>query len=221
MIIKRHHPWDLDCSEAIKLQGRLASKMVKDDAIGTVDRIAGVDAGYRKNSRKVTGAVLVFSYPGLDLLEASFSEQLVDFPYIPGLLAFREGPVILKCFEKIKNMPDLILFDGNGFMHPRRMGIATHIGILLDTASIGCAKSRLCGEYRGGQKKRGEYELIKDRGDIIGAAVVTRDDVRPVFVSQGHKISLESAIRYTLSVSRFRIPEPIRWAHNYLKQGFT
>ena len=124
----------------------------------------------------------------------------------------------MKCFEKIQNIPHLAFFNGNGLMHPRRMGIASHIGLLLDIPSIGCAKRKLCGNYKGGLKKRGGYKFIWDDSEIIGAAVVTRDNVKPVFVSQGHKISLDSAIRYTLDVSRFRIPEPIRRAHNYLRK---
>lgn len=218
MILKRHHSWNLDYKEAVKLQRKLASKIVKNDVTGPINRIAGVDIGYRKNSRKVMGVVLIFSYPRLNLVEVSISNHVIDYPYIPGLLAFREGPAIEKCFKKIKNIPDLIFFDGNGFMHPRRMGVASHMGILLDIPSIGCAKRKLLGDYKGSPKNRGEYKFIRDDSEIIGAAVVTRENVKPVFVSQGHKISLDLAIKYTLGVSRFRIPEPIRHAHNYLRK---
>jgi deoxyribonuclease V len=218
MVIKKHHPWHLDYSEAAKLQKKLLLQIIKNDFIGPINRIAGVDIGYRKKSRSVTGAVLIFSYPGLELLEISISEHIIDFPYIPGLLAFREGPVIVKCFEKIQNMPDLVFFDGNGYMHPRRIGVASHIGILIDIPSIGCAKRKLCGDFKGDPKNRGEYRLVRDDGEIIGAAVVTSDNVKPIFVSLGYKICLKSAIKYTLDVSSFRIPEPIRRTHNFLRE---
>jgi deoxyribonuclease V len=176
-----------------------------------------VDVKFISISNSAIGAVLIFSFPDLSLIEAKTCKSKTDFPYIPGLLVFREGPIIEKCFEKIKNIPDLIFYDGQGYAHPRRLGIASHMGILLSLPSIGCAKKRLCGDYQGSLIYRGEYSFLKENDEIIGAALVTKDNIKPVFISQGHKISLSSAIKFTLDVSKFRIPEPIRLAHNYLQ----
>ena len=217
MLIKKHHSWDLNYKDAVELQKKLAKKIILYDDINPVKKIAGVDVKFLKNSNLILGAVLIFSFPDLTLIEAKTCKSKTDFPYIPGLLVFREGPIIEECFKKIKNIPDLIFYDGHGYCHPRRLGIASHMGILFDLPSIGCAKKKLCGDYQGSLIYRGEYSFLKENGEIIGAALVTKDNIKPVFVSQGHKISLNSAIKFTLDVSKFRIPEPIRLAHNYLQ----
>jgi len=223
MLIKKHHSWDLNYKDAVELQKKLAKKIILYDDINPVKKIAGVDVRFLKNSNFARGAVLIFSFPDLTLIEVKTYKSKIDFPYIPGLLVFREGPLIEECFKKIKNIPDLIFYDGHGYSHPRRLGIASHMGILFDLPSIGCAKKKLCGNYQGSLSliHRGEYSFLKENGEIIGAALVTKDNVKPVFVSQGHKISLNSAIKFTLDVSKFRIPEPIRLAHNYLQEYFA
>jgi len=223
MFIKKHHSWNLNYKDAVELQKKLAKKIILYDDINPVKKIAGVDVRFLKNSNFAIGAVLIFSFPDLTLIEAKTCKSKTDFPYIPGLLVFREGPIIEECFKKIKNIPDLIFYDGHGYCHPRRLGIASHMGILFDLPSIGCAKKKLCGNYQGSLSliHRGEYSFLKENGEIIGAALVTKDNVKPVFVSQGHKISLSSAIKFTLDVSKFRIPEPIRLAHNYLQEYFA
>jgi deoxyribonuclease V len=217
--IKKHHQWNLDYKEAVKLQKRLSGTVILKDSLRKVKKIAGVDVRYIKKSDKILCAVLVFSYPSLEIIEERHVFSETTFPYIPGLLSFREGPVVEKCFAKIKNKPDLVFFDGHGYAHPRRFGLASHMGVILDIASIGCAKNLLCGDYDklSLNKEKGSYSYIFDGDEIIGAALRTRDNAKPVFVSAGNKISLDSAIKYTLSVSKYRIPEPVRLAHNYLK----
>jgi deoxyribonuclease V len=223
MIIKKHHLWDLTYRQAVDLQKDLVKKLILRDCFSRVKKIAGVDAKYVKQSYKlvVTAAVLIFSYPGLDLIEANTSSLNLKYPYIPGLLVFREGPVIEKCFKNIKNIPDLVFFDGHGYSHPRRIGLASHMGLLLDLPSIGCAKSNLCGDYKEPPKEEGSFSFIYHNREIIGAAVRTRKNTKPVFISPGHKISLETAVKFALKLSRFRIPEPTRLAHNYLNKNLT
>ena len=217
--IKKHHQWDLNYREAVKLQKKLSGSVILSDGFGRVKKIAGVDVRYVKNSDKILCAVLVFSYPSLEIIEEKYVFSKVTFPYIPGLLSFREGPVVEKCFAKINNIPDLVFFDGHGYSHPRRFGLASHMGVILDIASIGCARSLLCGNYDKSSlhEEKGSYSYIIDGNEIIGVALRTRGNTKPVFVSAGNKISLESAVKYTLLVSKYRIPEPVKLAHNFLK----
>jgi deoxyribonuclease V len=223
MLIKKHHSWNLTYRQAAGIQKDLVKKLVLHDCFGRVKKIAGVDAKYEKHSYTlvVTAAVLVFSYPGFDLIEANISSSNLKYPYIPGLLVFREGPVIEKCFGKVRNTPDLVFFDGHGYSHPRRMGLASHMGLLLDLPSIGCAKSKLCGDYEEPSEEEGSFSFIHHNDEVIGAAVRTRKNTKPVFISAGHKISLETAVKFALQSSRFRIPEPTRLAHNYLNKHLT
>jgi deoxyribonuclease V len=223
MIIKKHHLWNLTYREAIELQKDLVKKLILHDCFGRVKKIAGVDAKYEKKpyAMTVTAAVLIFSYPGFDLVEANMSSSDLKYPYIPGLLVFREGPVIEKCFRNIKNTPDLVFFDGHGYSHPRRMGLASHMGLLLDLPSIGCAKSKLCGDYKEPSGEEGSFSFIYHDGEVVGAAVRTRVNTKPVFISAGHKISLDTAVKFALKSSRFRTPEPTRLAHNFLNKHLT
>lgn len=220
MIIKRHHPWNLGYKEAIELQKKLSKEVVLYDDFKEINKIGGVDVKFKRKSNQVVGAVLIFSFPDLDILEVKTYKMEACYPYIPGLLTFREGPVVEKCFEMIENIPDLVFFDGQGYSHPRRVGLATHMGIILDIPSIGCAKKKLCGDYGKLQESRGSYCFLSENGEIIGAALRTRDRIRPIFTSVGHRIGLKSAIEFTLKVSKFRIPEPTRLAHNYLNEHF-
>ena len=226
MKIKKHHSWDLNYDQAIGLQNNLSIKVIKKDRFGSVEKIAGVDVRFIKENNQLICAVLIFSYPSLEIIEVRYNESIRLFPYIPGLLSFREGPVIVGCFEKIKNIPDIVFFDGQGYCHPRRFGLASHMGVILDLPSIGCAKKRLCGNFDNMLlgTERGAYLEMIDRDisgkdEVIGAALRTKSGINPVFVSSGHKISLISAIKYTLAVSRSRLPEPTRQAHNYLKSN--
>jgi len=174
--------------------------------------VAGVDVSVKSNVARA--AIVALSYPDLSLLQVRTAEGAAEFPYIPGLLSFREAPVILKAMAKLSIEPDLFIFDGQGIAHPRRMGIATHIGIIIDRPSIGCAKSRLCGIHRDPGQERGSIEDLHDKGELIGAVVRTRTKVKPVFVSVGYRIDLPTAVDFVLKCCQgYRLPEPTRWAH--------
>ena len=168
--------------------------------------------------------IVIFEFPSFKIIERKHCVSTVNFPYIPGLLTFREGPSLLEAFEKIKIEPDIILFDGQGIAHPRRMGIATHLGLFLDKPTIGCAKSKLCGNYSSLGEKKGEYTLLKENNEILGAALRTRDRVKPIFVSPGNKIDLFTSIEIVLKCTRkYRLPIPVREAHifvNTIRKNF-
>ena len=215
MKIRKIHPWKTSVKEAIRIQKRLSKKIKRSKVSGPIKVIAGCDASFPKDGNKVLAAVVVLSFPALEVLEIVTAIRKANFPYVPGLLTFREGPALLDCFKKIKIRPQVLFFDGQGIAHPRHMGIATHLGILLDLPTIGCAKSKLFGTYKEPAPKRGSFSIIKGKqNEILGAVLRTRDDVRPVFVSLGHRMNLEDAIKLTLKVARkYRIPEPLRQAH--------
>jgi len=203
--------WDITPSDAVDLQKRLSQEVVRKSGLTTVETVAGIDTGYSKGMAKA--AVVNFKYPSLEPLDQAVSLRPVDFPYIPGLLSFRETPVILQAFEKLKQTPDLLIIDGHGLAHPRRFGIACHIGLLLGIPSIGCAKTLLVGEYDEPCPEQGGFSYLKDQGDIIGAVLRTRSKVKPVFVSIGHSVDLRDCIHFVLSCCRgFRLPETTRRA---------
>ncbi|MFH1085354.1 MAG: deoxyribonuclease V [Chloroflexota bacterium] len=206
------HPWDLTPAEAIAVQRELAGRITLADGPEMVASVGGVDVGIRQDVARA--AVAVVRYPELNLVTHRIVELPVAFPYVPGLLSFREAPAILAALEGLDALPDVLLFDGQGYAHPRRMGIATHLGILLDRPTIGCAKSRLCGLAPEPEAERGSYAWLRDGDEVIGAVVRTRTLVRPVYVSVGHRMRLERAIAFILSCTRgYRLPEPLRWAH--------
>ncbi|MEE9518161.1 MAG: deoxyribonuclease V [Candidatus Adiutricales bacterium] len=206
------HSWDVSPREAIAIQKKLAGLVIRENRINHVTRIAGVDVGVKEGMARA--AVAVLSLPALRLIEYARAELKITFPYIPGLLSFREGPVIISAFGKLKVRPDMIIFDGQGIAHPRRLGIASHIGLLLDVPAIGCAKSRLCGRHEEPGFEKGDFSLLKDNNETIGAVVRTRRNVRPVFVSTGYKVDLPTSLEFVLkSCTRFRLPETTRSAH--------
>jgi deoxyribonuclease V len=212
------HGWDLTPKEAIALQTALRERVVREDRIGEVRRVAGVDVGFEEDGRVTRAAVAVLDYPGLALVDQAVVRVATRFPYVPGLLSFREAPAVLDAFAKVRLAPDLILYDGQGIAHPRRFGIASHVGLLLDCPSIGVAKSRLLGEHRTPPDRRGAWTPLLDDGEshgaeIIGAVLRTRKGVKPVYVSIGHRVSLESAVRWTMACcTKYRLPETTRWA---------
>ncbi len=207
------HSWDLTPKQAVELQTRLASQVVLQDDFGEIRTVAGVDLALDKTEGLGFAAVVVFELKSLRQIEVVSAETVLRFPYIPGLLSFREGPILLEAFDKLKTRPDLLFFDGQGIAHPRRFGIASHMGLLLDRPSIGCGKSLLCGTYQEPGPSRGESVPLIDHGETIGAILRTRDHVKPVFVSPGHRISLESAVRFTLQCcDGYRLPKPTRLA---------
>ena len=212
------HRWDLSPKEAIKLQKELAGQVILKQQMGSVKTVAGVDVGIRNGMARA--AAVVLDFPGLKVLDYAIAVHPVAFPYIPGLLSFREGPVILEAVRKLAVQPDLIIFDGQGRAHPRRLGIASHIGLLLDLPAIGCAKSRLCGKHDLPDYHRGSHVPLLDKGEIIGAVLRTRSGVKPVFVSIGHRVDLTASIKYVLACcQKFRLPETTRQAHRLATEG--
>jgi deoxyribonuclease V len=208
--------WDVTPREAIDLQRRLAPLVVTSGDPAPVQLVAGVDisVGGRVRRTPGRGAVVVLSIPSLVAVEQSTVEQQPTFPYVPGLLSFREIPVLLPAFLRLRAQPDLLVVDGQGYAHPRRIGLASHLGLVFDLPSIGCAKSRLIGEYGDLGEDRGSIAYLRDRGEVIGAAVRTRRGTKPIFVSSGHRVGLDEAVEWTLRLTpRYRIPEPTRLAH--------
>nr|MBC7245548.1 deoxyribonuclease V [Chloroflexota bacterium] len=212
MRVQNLHRWDLSPAEAIAVQQNLRTKVVTGNEVGPVHTVAGVDIS--TTGERAHAAIVVLTFPDLQPLEAAEADLPLTFPYIPGLLAFREAPAILTAIERLQNEPDLFLVDGQGLAHPRRMGIACHIGVVIDKPSIGCAKSLLCGHHGMVGPKVGDYSEIKDQDQVIGVALRTKEGVSPVYISIGHKVDLPTAIEYVLRCGGgYRIPEPIRWAH--------
>jgi deoxyribonuclease V len=214
MRVKQLHGWKLSTNEAINLQRELAVQVITDGDIIKSDYIAGVDMSVNRVKGIARAAVVVLSYPGLRIIETRIAQSTIDFPYIPGLLSFRELPLILTACEKLDIKPDLFIVDGQGIAHPRRLGLASHLGLFLDTPTIGCAKSLLCGKCDEPVLEKGNYTRITDGNDTIGAVLRTRQGVKPVYISTGHKIGLQPAIQWVLNCCNgYRLPEPTRQAH--------
>jgi deoxyribonuclease V len=209
------HRWDLTPKEAMALQAELATQVVREDTARKVRCVAGVDVGFEDDGKVTRAAVAVLGFPGLALADRVVVREPTRFPYIPGLLSFRETPAVLAAFERLRAVPDLILYDGQGIAHPRRFGIASHVGLLLDTPTIGVAKTRLVGEHRQLPERKGAWVPLVDHGETIGAVLRTRAGVTPLYVSIGHRVSLEGAIRWVMAcTTRYRLPETTRWAHH-------
>ncbi|MBI2979568.1 MAG: deoxyribonuclease V [Chloroflexi bacterium] len=214
MQVRKLHRWSLSIAQALEVQQRLASRVSRDTQLAHPRFIAGVDISAGKASGMATGAVVVLSYPELKVVETKVVQGELDFPYVPGFLSFRELPLVLAACEGLRIAPDLFLVDGQGIAHPRRFGIASHLGLFLDTPTIGCAKSRLCGSHEVPGTEPGSYAELTDKGEVIGVALRTRPGVKPVYVSIGHKVELEAAIHWVLECCRgYRLPEPTRLAH--------
>jgi deoxyribonuclease V len=221
------HDWNLSYAEARRVQVELAGRVEFVPLEGEPKLIAGLDCAFSKDGKRTFAAAVVLRLIGLrshpteqperfefELVETVTAQQETRFPYIPGLLSFREAPVCLEAVAKLGCEPDLFMVDGQGVAHPRRLGLASHLGLFLDKPTIGCAKSRLIGKYEEPGGERGAYSPLWDGGETIGAVVRTRRRVKPIFVSVGHKCTLDDAIRITLAcATRYRIPEPTRLAH--------
>ncbi len=215
VLAQQVHPWNVSPAEAAAIQSRLAPQVIERDEVGQQVRyVAGTDLSSHTSRGQVTAAVVVLSFPDLQVAEQSVVQAHVDFPYVPGLLSFRETPPLLEAFARLRLRPDLVLVDGQGRAHPRRFGIACHLGLLLDVPAIGCAKSLLVGQYGNLGGERGNTTELYDRNEVIGMAVRTRTGVTPVYVSIGHRVDLPAAVRLTLACTRgYRLPEPTRLAH--------
>ncbi len=208
------HSWDVTITQAEEIQRRLAAQVLRKCEVGEPRLVAGVDISRQGAGGMARGAVVVLRYPELTIVESRVVEGRLGLPYIPGLLSFRESPLILTACERLEAIPDLILVDGQGIAHPRRMGLASHLGLLLDTPTIGCAKSLLCGRHGDVGEEPGSYVELVDRGEVIGAALRTKSGLKPIYVSIGHKVDLPMALKWVMACCRgYRIPEPTRLAH--------
>ncbi len=206
--------WPSDIASARTIQEALRSQVVREDELGPVNTVAGVDVGFEDQGRTTRAAVAVLAFPGLEPVAQAISRSPTRFPYVPGYLSFRELPAVLEALERLAGIPDLILCDGQGLAHPRRFGLACHLGVLTGIPCIGVAKSRLVGSHDALPPDKGQWVPLRDKDETIGAVVRTRARVSPVYVSIGHRVNLETAIDYTLRcTTRFRLPETTRHAH--------
>jgi deoxyribonuclease V len=214
------HPWNVTPRAAIALQLRLRSRVVRKGRPRRVRAVAGTDVGFERGGATARAAVAVLSFPGLELVDYAVVRRQVRFPYVPGLLSFREIPALLAALDRLRVKPDLILCDGHGLAHPRRFGIACHLGVLRGIPAIGVAKSRLVGVHGEPAQRRGARVPLRHQGETIGAVLRSRTGTRPIFVSIGHRVSLPAAVRYVMAcTTRYRLPETTRWAHRLASGG--
>jgi deoxyribonuclease V len=212
--MKPFHSWDVNVKEAIQIQETLKDRLILKGTFSEVRTIGGGDVAYSKEEDRLFGAIAVLSFPDLEILDMATAVGKIPFPYIPTLLSFREGPILIKSFERLKTKPEVMIYDGQGIAHPRGIGLASHMGLWLDLPSIGCAKTPLLDEFISPGPSKGSYEWIRREGKKAGAVLRTREGVKPVFVSPGHRIDLLTSIRLILESCRgFRFPEPLRKAH--------
>jgi deoxyribonuclease V len=212
MNIVHLHRWDVPPADAIRIQNDLRARVEQTPFVGPLQTVAGVDVGVHDNMARA--AVVVLRFPELTILEKVIVDMPATFPYVPGLLAFRECPAVLSAFEKLDCTPDLVIVDGQGLAHPRRFGIACHLGVVLDRPTIGCAKSRLVGTHEDLGTGAGSWVNLSDEGEVIGAVLRSKDGASPLYVSIGHEVDLETAVRHVLACCRgYRLPETTRQAH--------
>jgi deoxyribonuclease V len=220
--VKLHHAhrWNVTPAEARAIQERLRGRVIHRDRLGKLRRVAGVDVGFEDGGSRTRAAVAVLAFPSLQPAAEAVAVSPTRFPYVPGLLSFREVPAIVSALKRLKDMPQLILCDGQGYAHPRRFGLACHLGVLTDIPTIGVAKSRLIGTHDSVPRPRGRWVPLMDGNETIGAVLRTRRDVRPVFVSVGHRVSLETAVELVMKcVTRYRLPETTRAADRLASAG--
>lgn len=209
--------WDVTPREAVQLQQTWRDRVETQDRFGPLQYVAGADMAFDPETNWAFAGVIVYRFPGLEEVERRMARRKLRFPYVPGLLSFRESPVLLAAFALLRVEPDVILVDGHGRAHPRRFGLACHLGLLLDRPTIGCAKSILVGEAAELEGPTGSTSALIDQGEQVGVALRTRDQVRPIYVTIGHRVSLESAVGIvTQCVDGFRIPKPTREADHWV-----
>ena len=219
MKVKKLHNWDVSYSQARALQKELACKVCFKAIPKEPKLVAGLDCAFSRDGRKIVAVAVVLKMPSLEIIETTNAVQDVNFPYISGLLSFREAPVCVEAIKKITNKPDIFIIDGQGIAHPRRLGLASHLGLFIDGPAIGCAKSRLIGKYDELKQAKGNYSELEDKCEIIGAVLRTRTNVKPVFVSVGNKCLLEDAIEIVMAcTTKYRLPEPTRQAHKLVSE---
>jgi len=211
--------WNLTPREAMRCQERLRERVILEDDFESIRYVAGADLAFDPKTNLAFAGVIVYRFPELEEAERQMARCRLRFPYIPGLLSFRESPVLLSAFARLHNEPDLILIDGHGRAHPRLFGIACHIGVLFDKPTIGCAKSLLVGEHAEPGAKAGATAPLLYRGERVGVVLRTRDHVKPIFVTQGHRVSLDTAVRLVRqTLDGFRIPRPTREADHFVRE---
>jgi len=219
MKTRQLHSWEVTPGEAREIQNRLRGRVELADRIGQVRHVAGADVAFDLRRGRAIAGVVVFRFPELDEVERAAVSRPLAFPYVPGLLSFREAPALLEAFARLRHSPDVIFCDGQGYAHPRRFGIACHLGLLLNRPTIGCAKSRLIGEHSEPPRRAGGRAPLREGGETIGVVLRTREGVKPIYVSQGHRVSLERAVELVLAVcDGFRIPKPTRVADHFVEE---
>ncbi|WP_330962009.1 deoxyribonuclease V [Photobacterium sp. 53610] len=213
-----NHPWALSQEEALNLQQELADKVVPTNQLGEIKLVAGVDVAYQKDSNRLVAAVVTLNAKTLEIVETATAEDIERFPYIPGLFSFREIPPLIKAFAKLQHTPDLVVCDGQGLAHPRRFGLACHLGVIFDVPTIGCGKTRLLGEHQEPDTTRGASAPLIENDKVIGNVVRTQTNIKPIYVSIGHRISLETACEWILKLTnKYRLPETTRHADHLVK----
>ena len=214
MIIPETDRWDISPKEGIELQKKLKREIKLTPLASLPETVAGADVSYNKGSNIFFAGIVLLSFPGMEIIDEVSAAGRVDFPYIPGLLSFREGPVLIEAFRKLETVPDLIIFDGQGVAHPRGLGIASHMGLILNIPSVGCAKTKLCGDYDEPGLEKGSSSPLLMKGKEIGTVLRTKNGVKPLFVSPGHLVDIRDSMDIVLTCSKkYRLPEPTRQAH--------
>ena len=219
MKVRQLHRWDVTPGEARQIQLELHGQVVLLDLVSRIRWVAGADCAFDLRRGRAFAGVIVYSFPHMVEIERFSATRALTFPYVPGLLSFREAPVLLEAFAQLRHAPDVVFVDGQGYAHPRRFGIACHLGVLLGKATVGCAKSRLIGAHAEPCREAGSWAPLLHAGETIGAVLRTRRGVKPIFVSAGHRVSLARAIELTLAVcDGYRIPRPTRDADHYVRR---
>jgi deoxyribonuclease V len=214
MIMKDLHSWEVNVEEAIQIQEALRDRLILKNTFTEVRTIGGGDVAYSEDRNFLFAAIVALSFPKMEPLDSTTARGEISFPYIPGLLSFREGPILINTFQKLKIKPDVMIYDGQGIAHPRGIGLASHMGLWFDLPSIGCTKTPLLNDFVCPGPSKGSFELIRREGKEVGAVLRTKEKVKPLFVSPGHRINLRTSIQIVLTTCpRFRIPEPLRRAH--------
>lgn len=215
------HRWDLTPQAAARLQLEMRGRLKKEKDFGAIRTVAGADIALSARGREAMGyaGVIVYSFPDLKEIERKSAQRPLTFPYVPGLLVFREGPALLDAFARLRTEPDLLLFDAHGYSHPRRFGLACHLSVVMDKPGIGVAKSLLVGDYREPPDRVGAWTPLVEGEETIGAVLRTRPGVQPVFISIGHRVNLEAAVELALACTDgTRIPKPTREADHFVEQ---
>jgi len=219
MKVKKLHNWNLSYSQARELQSRLAGRVQIKTFSKNPRLVAGLDCAFTKDGKRIVAGAVVLELPGLEIIETKSATRKVTFPYIPGLLSFREAPVCIAAVKKLQCKPDVFLIDGQGIAHPRRLGLAAHLGLFFDSPTIGCAKSRLTGVFEEPAQAKGGYSGLTNAGETIGVVLRTRTNVKPLFISIGNRCTLKDAIKIVLAcTTKYRLPEPTRLAHQFVSK---